>query len=407
MSTAPPIGAAPSQDPPGSAVDAAEELLGALRPGDAFFASPRHALLAEGRRATLADGPHATLAARVDGLLAAQDDPDAIAIGALPFSPGGPVHVVVPERVRRSAPLETLDEPRPGGGCPTPAGRGASGPTWSVRPVPAPADYAGIVDEAVERMGEPGPLQKVVLARSLELRADEPVDPGALVRRLAVRDPRGYAFAIDLDGATLVGASPELLVSRRGDRVSARPLAGSSPRSADPGEDHDRAAALFRSPKDRREHQVVVDAVAAALRPFCAELDVPAEPAIVGTTAMWHLGTQVSGRLRDPMPSALRLATALHPTPAVCGTPPAAAHALIDELEPFERGPYAGAVGWQDANGDGEWVVTIRCGVVDGDALRLFAGAGVVPGSRGVDELAETQAKFRTFLSAIGVEEQR
>lgn len=388
-------------------VDTAESLLEALRPGAAFFASPRHALLAEGCRATLPPGPHGTVADRVDALIAAEQDPSAVAVGALPFSPGGPVHVVVPEAVRWSAPLETIDEPLPGGGCPAAAGSEATGPTWSVRPVPAPADYAGIVDAAVERMEEPGPLQKVVLARSLELRSDEPVDPAALLRTLAVRDPRGYAFAIDLGGETLVGASPELLVSRRGDRVTARPLAGSSPRSADPGDDHDRAAALFRSPKDRREHAVVVDAVAAALRPFCDELDVPGEPALVGTTAMWHLGTTVSGRLADPMPSALRLATALHPTPAVCGTPPAAAHALIDELEPFERGPYAGAVGWQDADGDGEWVVTIRCGIVRGDALRLYAGAGVVVGSRGVDELAETQAKFRTFLSAIGVEEQR
>ncbi|MGX6449585.1 isochorismate synthase, partial [Patulibacter sp. S7RM1-6] len=305
-------------------------------------------------------------------------------------------------------PLAAADAPLPGGGCPVAAGRDSTGPTWSVRPVPEPEAYAGIVDEAVGRMEDPRALRKVVLARSLELRADAPLDPGGMLRRLAVRDPHGYTFAVDLGGETLVGASPELLVSRRGDRVVARPLAGSAPRCpGDPGEDHERAAALFRSAKDRREHAVVVDAVAAALRPLCAEIDVPAEPTLVGTTAMWHLGTTVTGRLADPRPSALALATALHPTPAICGTPTAAAHELIAELEPFERGPYAGTVGWQDAAGDGEWVVTIRCGIVRENALRLFAGAGVVPGSRGADELAETAAKFRTFLSAIGVEEER
>ncbi|WP_210495245.1 isochorismate synthase [Patulibacter sp. SYSU D01012] len=386
----------------------AEALLDDLRPGDAFFSSPRHALHARGVRAVLPDGPHDRLAARVDALLAdaAPGDSRAIALGALPFAPDGPVRVVVPESVRWAAPFAAGEAPTPGAGCPAAAGRDSTGPTWSVRPVPAPATYAGIVDEAVGRLD--GELQKVVLARSLELHADAPLDPAALLRRLALRDPRGYAFALDVgDGETLVGASPELLVARRGDRVIARPLAGSTPRRPDPGEDHERAAALFRSAKDRHEHGVVVDAVADALRPLCATLDVPAEPALVGTATMWHLGTTVTGRLADPQPSALALATALHPTPAVCGTPPAAAHELIAELEPFERGPYAGAVGWQDAAGDGEWVVTIRCGLVRDNALRLFAGAGVVAGSRGEDELAETAAKFRTFLSAIGVEEER
>jgi isochorismate synthase len=254
--------------------------------------------------------------------------------------------------------------------------------------------------------GHAGPLRKVVLARALELTAAEPVDPGAILRRLAARDPHGYAFAVDLgaDG-TLVGASPELLVSRHGDLVVAQPLAGSTPRRADAAFDRSGADALLRSPKDLREHALVVDAVAAVLRPLCAQLDVPEAPSLVATNAMWHLGTTVVGRLADPGTTALELAVALHPTPAVCGTPPDAARALIAELEPFDRGPYAGAVGWQDATGDGEWVVTIRCGVVRDRSLRVFAGAGVVPGSRGVDELAETHAKLRTFLSALGVEE--
>jgi isochorismate synthase len=398
-----------------SAPAVAADLLAAYRPGDSLFSSPRGALLAEGARAVvptagLADaaGVPARMAALLDGF-----GPDAIVVGALPFAPGGVGRLVIPERVLRTGPDEAPRGTDAGGpflsdraelvGAPAPA---TPAQAWAVRPVPAPEAYAAAVDEAVARMGSGGPLRKVVLARALELTAEDPVDPGAILRRLAERDPRGHAFAVDLgaDG-TLVGASPELLVSRHGDVVTAQPLAGSTPRRTDPAADHRGADALLRSPKDLREHALVVEAVAAALRPLCAELDVPDAPSLVATNAMWHLGTTVVGRLADPVTTALELAVALHPTPAVCGTPPDAARALIAELEPFDRGPYAGAVGWQDATGDGEWVVTIRCGVVRDRSLRVFAGAGVVPGSRGVDELAETHAKLRTFLSALGVEE--
>lgn len=395
-----------------TAPQTAEALLADHAPGRSYFGSRRGVLLAEGERAVLADGPGlapGTLVARAEALLrdAADDDPGALLLGALPFAPGGPARVVVPERVRRAPALTIPDaiaaalEPRPVADRP-PAGG------WHVRPLPEPAAYAAAVDEAVRRMAAGGSLRKVVLARALELTAPGPVDVGALLRRLALRDPHGYAFAVELgEGATLVGASPELLVSRHGDLVVARPLAGSTPRRTDPGEDHAAAAALFRSAKDRAEHALVVDAVGAALGPRCATLDVPPEPTLVRTNAMWHLATTVVGRLADPSTTALALAAAMHPTPAVCGTPEREAAALIAQVEPFDRGPYAGTVGWQDASGDGEWVVTIRCGVARGDRLRVFAGAGVVADSRGVDELAETQAKFRTFLSALGVEEER
>lgn len=392
-----------------TAPSTAEALLAEHAPGRSYFGSRRGVLLADGERSSLPAGAHDDLVGRAEALLreASEDDPDALLLGALPFAPGGVARVFVPERVRRAPALpipdaiETAVEARPV--APVPSG----GP-WGVRPLPEPDVYAAAVDAAVRHLRGSGPLQKVVLARALELTAPEAIDVGALLRRLALRDPLGYAFAVDLGaGATLVGASPELLVSRHGDLVVARPLAGSTPRLRDPGEDHAAAAALFRSAKERGEHALVVDAVGTALGPLCASLDVPGEPSLVRTNAMWHLGTTVVGRLRDPRTTALDLAAAMHPTPAVCGTPEPAAAALIDELEPFDRGPYAGTVGWQDAAGDGEWVVTIRCGIAQDDRLRVFAGAGVVADSRGADELAETQAKFRTFLSALGVEEER
>jgi len=185
--------------------------------------------------------------------------------------------------------------------------------------------------------------------------------------------------------------------------VVANPLAGSVPRSPDPAEDRRRADALLVSAKDRWEHSVVVDAVRQSLEPLCATLTVPSEPSLVQTNSMWHLSTVVTGTVADPSVSALRLATALHPTPAVCGTPTDAARAAIAEYEAFDRGFYTGMVGWSDTRGDGEWVVTIRCAVTDGRNLRLYAGAGVVAESDPEAELAETSAKFRTLLDGLGL----
>jgi isochorismate synthase len=225
-----------------------------------------------------------------------------------------------------------------------------------------------------------------------------------VVRALAEGGTGGYTFGIDLgDGRTLFGASPELLVSRRGPVVTAHPLAGSIPRSADPAEDARRAAGLLESAKDRYEHAFVSEAVADGLRPFCRDVVKPAEPALTATPTMWHLGSTITGTVADPDIDALTLAAALHPTPAVCGTPPDAARRAIAELETFDRGFYAGMVGWTDASGDGEWAVTIRCATAGPDGLHVYAGAGIVQGSDPTAELAETTAKLGTMLNVLGV----
>jgi isochorismate synthase len=324
-------------------------------------------------------------------------------VGAIPFSSDRPARLVVPAAARWGAPvgddpLLTLDVPAP------------SGPSWQQRPVPAPEDYREAVAAAVRAMAGEDGLRKVVLARTLELTAPGGADLPTMLRRLIHRDPHGYTFAVPGDpdgdgngGATLIGASPELLVSRRGSAVVSNPLAGSAARSADPAEDARRAAALLESPKDLHEHAVVVEAVRRALEPLCRELTVPEYPVLVRTAAMWHLSTTVTGVLADPGTTALDLAMALHPTPAVCGTPTDRARELIGTLEPFDRGLYTGVVGWEDTRGDGEWVVTLRCAEAQGDRLRLFAGAGVVAASDPEAELAETSAKFGTFLDAVGL----
>jgi isochorismate synthase len=202
-----------------------------------------------------------------------------------------------------------------------------------------------------------------------------------------------------------------MLLSRTGQTVVCNPLAGSMPRHADPERDRLAAEELVASAKDREEHRVVIDAVVEALRPFCRTLTVPAAPSVLSTSAVWHLSTRITGELVDPGISSLRLACALHPTPAVCGRPVDRAKATIAELEPFDRGFYAGAIGWCDADGDGQWVVAIRCAEIaepvpgpgTASTMTLYSGAGIMPASRPDLELAETSAKFRTLLRAMGM----
>ncbi|MYT75684.1 MULTISPECIES: isochorismate synthase [unclassified Streptomyces] len=379
----------------------ATALLDEYRPAtDRLIATPHQTFLGHG---TLAELPHSTapLTTRVQDLLdearRRTGERRPMVLGAIPFAPGAPPALAVPERVRtapalKSDPLIALPVPV--------AGNAAD---WQVREIPAPEEYSAAVATAVARM-RAGEFDKVVLARTLELTAPHAPDLPTMLRRLARRDPSGYTFAVPTaPGRTLIGASPELLVARRGPRLTANPLAGSAPRSADLAEDVRRAAALLESPKDLHEHAVVVAAVREALAPFCRTIDVPERPTLVRTAAMWHLSTTVTGELADPDgTTALDLACALHPTPAVCGTPTDLARQVIAESEPFDRGAYTGMVGWQNADGDGDWVVTIRCAEAEGNRLRLFAGAGVVAASSPEAETAETGAKFRTFLNAVG-----
>ncbi len=397
----------PARGPGEGTVGVATALLDSYRPGadSRFLASPTRTLLAHGARHRVPHGTGGLGERAAEAIAAARDAGVArpVVVGAVPFRADEPAALVVPEAVRwapplRQDPLIALPGPEPAGAA-----------DWRVSPVPDTGTYEKAVGEAVARL-ERGELRKVVLARTLELRSARGAEPDvpAMLQRLARRDPGGYTFALPTGpGRTLLGASPELLVSRRGRHVVANPLAGSAPRSADVAEDVRAAARLLESAKDLHEHAVVVDAVRARLAPSCAELSVPARPTLVRTATMWHLSTTVTGTLRDdagPGPSSLDLALALHPTPAVCGTPTDDARAAIGELEPFERGFFTGMVGWADEHGDGEWVVTLRCAEAEESTLRLFAGAGVVAASRPEAETAETAAKFRTFLDAVGAE---
>ena len=325
--------------------------------------------------------------------LALAGNRDALAVGAFPFRPDRSARLVIPERVARAG----SDERTPGPPAPW-TGRGLT-----MRAEPSLESYRRAVAEAVVRI-DAGAFEKVVLARSLVVRAARPWDAVALLRRLRAADPASYTFAVPSGDAVLVGASPELLVSRRGRDVRTNPLAGSARVTGDAAADREAGARLLADAKNLREHRFVVEAAREALAPFCETLDVEPEPEVLATSRVMHLSTQIRGRLRDPEPSALHLAGAMHPTPAVCGTPTEDALRAIADLERIDRGLYAGLVGWVDGAGDGEWAVTLRCAELRGDTAVLFAGAGIVEGSAPQAELDETDAKLATLLDALAAD---
>ena len=265
---------------------------------------------------------------------------------------------------------------------------GLTGPQWE-------AAVAG----AVARITA-GELDKVVLARDLVARAEHDVDLRWLVGRLAADYPRCWTYSVD----GLVGATPEMLVRQENGLATSRVLAGTIRRSGDSGRDLALASALARSSKDLEEHEYAVASVAEALAPFCSGMHVPDAPYVLELPNVLHLATDVVA-VADRGTSALRLAAALHPSAAVCGTPTAPARAMIAELERMDRERYAGPVGWIDAHGDGEWGIALRCGQLDDSdprQIRLFAGCGIVAGSDPAAELAEAAAKLVPMRDALG-----
>ncbi len=275
--------------------------------------------------------------------------------------------------------------------------QGINNVTWlpGSRPI---SEWQSAVDTAVARINS-GELDKVVLARDIVAQLDQPIHIGALLSRLNESFPECWTFCVD----GLVGATPELLIRRDGEHVTSRVLAGTMRRSRDTDRDGQLAAELLDSNKDQEEHVYAVESVAAALATHCTDLNVPDRPFILRLANVQHLATDVTGELVDAAP-ALALAASLHPTAAVCGTPTERASHVIKELEGMNRGRYSAPVGWLAANGDGEFGIALRCALVeteDRKTLRLFAGCGIVAGSTGESEVAESQAKFAAMKSAL------
>jgi salicylate biosynthesis isochorismate synthase/menaquinone-specific isochorismate synthase len=266
-----------------------------------------------------------------------------------------------------------------------------------VSPMP-PAHYEEAVARAVERI-RAGDLEKLVLAREVDVHAPADHDPAAVFGLLREAFPACFVFAVGRGEATFIAASPELLVRREGQRASTVALAGSARRSADPSVDDHLGERLLQSDKDREENAIVVRRITRSLRPHALWVTAAPEPALIRVANIQHLGTPIRAQLAAPL-SAIELAGILHPTPAV-GAEPMGAAQLIPALEGFDRGWYAGAVGWTDVLGDGEFCVALRCGLLRGRLARLYAGCGIVRDSDPAAELAESEVKLGALLPVL------
>jgi menaquinone-specific isochorismate synthase len=365
----------------------------------------------------------------------------AVALGALPFVRDAPGSLVVPRVVIGRRDSEAWITTITGAGDRPSAARladrmAADALGGFADPRPAPSqftltsvmdhdDWGRLVAGAVARIDD-GELGKVVLARQIDVTANRPFVTSDVLSRLLALYPTCMVFRVD----GFLGASPELLIERRGAHVASHPLAGTIGRSGDLATDEALIAGLLASPKERREHAYVIEGLRRTLGPLCESLDIPDKPTVLELRNVSHLATRLTGVLSavpgvpagthsghargqsespggEPahpgprVPTALQLVAEVHPTPAVGGTPTDEAVAYIGKVEGFDRGRYAGPVGWMDARGDGSWAIGLRSAHVDGDHASMYAGVGVVAGSRPRAELQETQLKLQALLAAL------
>ncbi len=262
-----------------------------------------------------------------------------------------------------------------------------------------PEHYEAAVAQAVDRI-DAGELEKVVLAREVQIHSPQPFSAPAIFGVLREAFSGCHVFAVGRGEQTLIAASPELLVRREGMRATTLALAGSTRRSADPAVDSHLGEQLLRSAKDRAEQEIVVRRIVQTLQPLSVWVTAPDEPMIAQVANIQHLATPIRAQLRNQI-GAIELAGALHPTPAVGGEPHKVAAPLIPALEGLDRGWYAGPVGWADLNGDGEFCVALRCALLGGQIARCYAGVGVVSASDPAAELAETEVKLAALLPVL------
>jgi isochorismate synthase len=266
----------------------------------------------------------------------------------------------------------------------------------SVESHPSTADWRTEVEEALGAIAQ-GDLTKVVLSRSVVVTTELAPNPFDLVDHLRETYPQCHVFVWQVGESTLVGASPELLLAMAGQSVRVNPLAGSARRGEGEADDRALGEALMHSAKDRHEHDLVVQDIAARLGPVVKELHIPAQPSLRRMATVQHLSSEIVGRTAHSI-DPLDLVSIMHPTPAVGGTPRSAALAFVDKIEGIDRGWYAGGIGWLTADGDATFAIPLRCALIRGNTATLYAGAGIVGESRPESELDETRLKFRPML---------
>lgn len=240
-------------------------------------------------------------------------------------------------------------------------------------------------------------VEKVVLARDVVAKVSDGFDVRNTLRKLSANYPSCWTYSVD----GLFGASPELLVRVAHKQVSARVLAGTAGRGTDPGIDQAISSALQSSSKNIAEHKFAVASMVEELKKFCTKVDADETPFSLALPNLWHLASDVHATLHDDA-SVLDIAAVLHPTAAVAGTPTLVARKLIGELEPFDRGRYAGPVGWIGADGDGEFAIALRGAQLSEGQITAYAGCGIVAESEAEAELAETELKFKPIREALG-----
>ena len=264
---------------------------------------------------------------------------------------------------------------------------------------PTPEGYARLVAQAVEEL-RTKELDKVVLARAVRGAIGAVIDPGALAARLRLREAVSTLYSLPTpERRRFVGASPELLASRRGSEVRCHPLAGTIAIPSD-GAAEGYGEWLLHSAKNLHEHAVVVDEIVARLAELYDDVEADPAPSIVALGSVAHLGTWIVAH-GDPAPDALSVARLLHPTAAVAGRPRDDALVALARLERHDRGHFAGPLGWLDREGDGEWWLGLRGVVLDGAQFEAWAGAGIVPESDPIAEREETRNKLAVVLSAL------
>jgi len=316
-------------------------------------------------------------------------------VGAIPFDTTQPSALFIPQH------SETFSRTAKQHSAPYAAGLKPM-QVQARQEIPEQDEFMAMVERAAALTATPE-VDKVVLSRLIELTTDTAVDTGALLERLIAQNPASFNFHVPLpDGGVLLGASPELLLRKEGLHFSSLPLAGSARRQPDSVLDREAGNRLLASQKDRHEHELVTQAMRNVLTSRSDALSLPSSPQLITTPTLWHLATPIEGDAKADE-NALTLACLLHPTPALSGFPHDVAKRLIAELEPFDRELFGGIVGWCDAEGNGEWVVTIRCAKVHANHIRLFAGAGIVPASSPLGEWRETGVKLTTMLNVFGL----
>lgn len=326
-----------------------------------------------------------------------------LAMGSFGFFPHTPGTLIIPERIIAFSRTDTanvwdvrqsFDEALV---TQTPAtwttdGIDATNPGHIVEGKGVDADaWAHAVENVIDLMHQ-GQAKKVVMARSVRIGHDRPINIGQLASRLHDEYPTCWTFAVD----GLVGASPEMLCDMHNGQVHCLVLAGTA--APDDGQQ------LMQSAKDREEHRLAVKSATDVLEQQCSSIDIKRSPELLILPNVSHLATHIYGQADNR--TSLDIAWALHPTAAVCGTPTAHAYRIIADNEHLDRGRYAGPVGWIDAHGDGQWAIALRCGQIDPDnpkKIDIIAGGGIMPDSIPQREVDETRRKMRPMLHALGV----